>query len=264
MPSDLIDICVNLAGSSFQKDLDEVLQRAADAGVSRMLVTASNIVESHECLSLAKQYSRFLWSTAGVHPHHASEWNEQTADEIRALAVEQKVVALGECGLDYNRNFSTPEAQRTAFHAQLALATELELPVLLHERDAHDDFISIIKEHQPGIPKAVLHCFTGNRHSLENCLEAGMHIGVTGWVCDERRGQELAELVPLIPSDRLVIETDSPYLLPRDLSPKPKSRRNEPAFLAHIAQRIAALREISPQQLAEETTRTALDIFDFK
>lgn len=264
MPSDLIDICVNLAGSSFQKDLDEVLQRAADAGVSRMLVTASNITESHECLSLAQQHPQFLWSTAGVHPHHASEWNEQSSDDIRSLAAEQKVVAIGECGLDYNRNFSTPEEQRNAFHAQLVLAAELQLPVLLHERDAHDDFLSIFKEHQSDIPKAVLHCFTGNHHALENCLQAGMHIGVTGWVCDERRGQELAELVPLIPADRLMIETDSPYLLPRDLSPKPKSRRNEPAFLVHIAQRIADLRQTSPQQLAMETTATALGFFDFK
>lgn len=154
----------------------------------------------------------------------------ETAATLRRLAENDRVVAIGECGLDFNRNFSAPEQQEYAFNAQLALAAELSLPVYLHCREAHERFIAILAPWLPQLPASVLHCFTGTREELEACLAMGLSIGITGWVCDERRGQALRELMPLIPAERLLLETDAPWLLPRDMHPRPASRRNEPCF----------------------------------
>ncbi|SUB74048.1 Deoxyribonuclease TatD [Pluralibacter gergoviae] len=183
------------------------------------------------------------------------------AEAVRRLAARPEVVAIGECGLDFNRNYSTPQAQEQAFSAQLALAAELNLPVFLHCRDAHQRFIALLAPWLDKLPGAVVHCFTGTRDELEACLAHGLYIGITGWVCDERRGVELRELLPLIPADRLLIETDAPWLLPRDLTPKPASRRNEPAHLPHIAGRIAQWRAEDAEALARRTDDNARRLF---
>jgi TatD DNase family protein len=180
---------------------------------------------------------------------------------LSELLREPQVVAVGECGLDYYRNFSPPDAQRAAFVAQLELAASARKPVFLHQRDAHGDFAAILKDFRGGLTGGVAHCFTGGRSELEDYLALDLHIGVTGWVNDERRGQTLRESVPHIPADRLMVETDSPYLLPRDLLPRPKSRRNEPCFLPHIARAVAHLRGETPESVAESTTRNATLFF---
>jgi TatD DNase family protein len=256
----MFDIGVNLTSTQFSRDRDEVVARSFAAGLKGMLITGTNPEESEAAQQLTQRYAR-CWSTAGVHPHDSSRWTPGVAETIHRLAKLPGVVAVGECGLDFNRNFSTPQEQENAFSAQLALAAELNMPVFLHCREAHERFIALLKPWLDKLPGAVLHCFTGTRDELEECLAHGLYIGVTGWVCDERRGLELRELLPLIPAERLLVETDAPWLLPRDLSPKPSSRRNEPAYLSHILQRIAHWRGEELQALSDMTDRNVKSLF---
>lgn len=259
----MFDIGVNLTSSQFAKDRDDVVARAQAAGVSGMLLTGTNLHESQQAQQLAKHYPR-CWSTAGVHPHDSSSWTQDTADALRQLAAQPEVVAIGECGLDFNRNFSTPEEQERAFSAQLALAAERGMPVFLHCRDAHDRFLALLDPWLPRLPGAVLHCFTGTLDEAQACLARGIYLGITGWVCDERRGLELRDVLPHIPADRLFVETDAPYLLPRDLSPKPASRRNEPAHLGHILACVAQLRGEDAQWLRDVTNRNVQTLFGIR
>ncbi|WP_409309980.1 3'-5' ssDNA/RNA exonuclease TatD [Pectobacterium sp. B1J-3] len=257
----MFDIGVNLTNSQFTKDRELVVARAQQAGVSGMLITGTNIEESKQALALAEQYPAYCWSTAGVHPHDASHWNDSTVEQVYHLAQSDRVVSIGECGLDFNRNFSTPAEQELAFSAQLALAAELSLPVFLHCREAHVRFLALLKPWLDKLPSAVIHCFTGNRTELDECIAQGLMVGITGWVCDERRGLELRSLLKHIPVDRLLLETDAPYLLPRDLSPKPVFRRNEPCFLPHIVHQIAGWREDDAAWLGQKTDENARRVF---
>jgi len=260
---ELVDIGINLTHDSYDHDREAVLQRAIDSGVRQFIVTGASTESSQQALALARAAPRILRCTAGYHPHHAVDFNAAAALTIRELAHDPLVVAVGETGLDYHRNFSSPEEQRRAFAQQLDLAIELQKPLFLHERDAHVDFLAMLRERKSALPRAVLHCFTGNAAELDACLEFGLYIGITGWICDERRGTHLRELVGRIPSGRLMVETDGPYLLPRDLEPKPTSRRNEPHYLPHIAKTIAALRGEDLAVFAEHTTATARQFFNF-
>jgi len=237
-----------------------VLARAAAAGVVQMLVTGSSVAGSRHALALARQHPGRLYATAGVHPHHASELTDERAAELAELARAPEVVAVGECGLDYFRDFSPREAQRQAFHDQLELARALGKPVFLHQRDSHADFLAILREH--GLEHTgVAHCFTGGRQELHAYLELGLAIGITGWICDARRGAHLLPLMRDIPDARLLLETDGPYLLPRDLEPRPASRRNEPAYLPHIAAVVAAARGEALETLARSSTQAARTLF---
>jgi TatD DNase family protein len=258
---ELIDIGANLTHSSFAADREAVMQRAFGVDVRRMIVTGADLASSRQALALADQHAMQLWSTAGVHPHHAAGFAPPQREALLELLGSRKVVAVGECGLDYFRNLSTPESQRAAFAAQLQLAVACAKPVFLHQRDAHADFLAILREFAGALAGGVAHCFTGGPAELEDYLALGLYIGVTGWVCDERRGQELRDAVPRIPSARLVIETDAPYLLPRDLSVAGKSRRNEPCNLPHIAAAIAKLRGEPLESLAKSTTANAVTLF---
>ena len=261
MSHEFIDIGSNLTHSSFAGDLESVIDRAARAGVTRQIVTGADLRSSRAAAALASAHPTALWCTAGVHPHHAAEFEPAGREELQNMLSLPRVVAVGECGLDYFRDLSPRAAQREAFVAQLEIAAASAKPVFLHQRDAHQDFTAILAEFRPALTGGVAHCFTGGPRELEDYLALDLSIGVTGWVCDERRGADLREAVPLIPPDRLMIETDAPYLLPRDLKPQPKSRRNEPAFLPHIAQLIAALRGESPEALAGTTSRNAVRLF---
>lgn len=256
----MFDIGVNLTSAQFNQDRDEVVGRAAAAGVRGMLLTGTNVAESEAAAALTTRYDR-CWSTAGVHPHAASSWSEASARHIRELARLPQVVAIGECGLDFDRNYSTPQEQERAFSAQLALAAELNMPVFLHCREAHVRFIELLDPWLDKLPGAVLHCFTGNREEAQACLERGLYLGVTGWVCDERRGLALRELLTMIPAHRLMLETDAPWLLPRDLTPKPTSRRNEPALLAHILTQVALWRGEDRDWLEQMTDENVRRLF---
>ncbi|HWJ35785.1 MAG TPA: TatD family hydrolase [Steroidobacteraceae bacterium] len=258
---ELIDIGSNLTHESFSDDRAEVIARAVEAGVTRQVVTGADLGSSSAAAAIAAAYPSRLWSTAGVHPHHATSFDPARHDELLELLTRPQVVAVGECGLDYFRNFSPPAAQRAAFIAQLEIAVTTRKPVFLHQRDAHDDFKAILQDFRASLVGGVAHCFTGHSGELEDYLALSLSIGVTGWVCDERRGAHLREAVPHIPADRLMIETDAPYLLPRDLDPKPKSRRNEPAYLVHIARTVARIRNEPWETVAATSTQNAVKFF---
>lgn len=263
----LVDIGVNLTNSRFTSDCRQVLERAMAAGVGKCIVTGTSLNSSIAAIELCQHYrSAFpgmLYATAGIHPHEASTLTEESLGQLGELARTNPgiVVAIGETGLDFNRNFSTPEAQIRAFEKQLQLACEIQLPLFLHERDAHATQIDILRSFGKDLPPAVIHCFTGNGECLRHYLELGFYIGITGWICDERRGVELQQLVREVPLNRLLVETDSPYLLPRSLRPKPGNNRNEPAFLTEIVATIARCREQPAAELAAATTANAGRLF---
>ena len=259
-PAPLIDIGINLAHDSYAPDRDAVLSRAHAAGVVQLIVTGSSLESTARALELARAHPGLLFATAGIHPHHAAEVSADAWEALEALAAAREVVAIGECGLDYFRNYSPPAAQQAAFHRQLELARALGKPVFLHQREAHADFLAILREHAAQW-RGVAHCFTGTAEALHAYLDLGLAIGITGWINDERRGSHLVPLMPQIPASRLLLETDGPYLLPRDLQPKPVSRRNEPAYLAHIARAVARARGEPPEALARSSTQAARALF---
>ncbi len=238
---ELIDIGANLGHESFASDLPAVLERARLAGVVQLVVTGASREGSRAALALAlaDDVPDRLFATAGVHPHHALEYTAQADAEMRALLTDARVVAVGECGLDYHRDLSPRPVQQRAFAAQLQLALDSGKPLFCHQRDAHDDFMAMVADFSGRLPPAVVHCFTGTQAQMRQCLDAGLYIGITGWLCDERRGLHLREAVRYIPQDRLLIETDAPYLLPRTVRPQPKHRRNEPMYLRHIVEELA-------------------------
>ncbi len=249
----MIDIGANLTHSAFRDDLAEVIERAREAGVEQVIVTGTTVEDSRQASALGLPF------TAGVHPHHARECGPETIPQLRALASHPLCVAIGECGLDFNRNYSPHPDQEKWFAAQAELGLELGKPLFLHSRDAHPRFSQIIRSLK--VEKAVAHCFTGEREELMAYLDLGLYIGITGWICDERRGRHLLELVREIPADRLLLETDAPYLTPRDLKPQPKARRNEPAFLPHVLRAVARALGRPAAELAAETARNARQLF---
>ena len=257
----LIDIGINLSHDSFAADRESVIARARAAGVVQMIVTGASGQGTREAIALARTDPQRLFATAGVHPHHAMELTPALLADIESLARQPEVVAVGECGLDYFRDFSPRDVQQRAFHQQLDLAARLGKPVFLHERDAHDDFVSILREHRAALVGGIAHCFTGTGEQLQRYLQLDLAIGITGWICDERRGAHLLSLVRQIPATALQLETDAPYLLPRDLVPRPHSRRNEPMHLRHIAAVVAQARGESLEQLAANATAASRALF---
>lgn len=256
----LVDIGANLTHESFQRDLADVIARAKAANVATLIVTGTDIEHAEQAVELAKQ-TPGIYATAGVHPHDASGWSSDVARQLKALHQKPEVVAVGECGLDFNRNFSTPHEQERAFEAQLALAAESGLPLFLHERDAGQRMREMLHSWRDDISQAVIHCFTADRDTLHGYLDLDLHIGLTGWICDERRGHHLRSIVKDIPLERLMVETDCPYLLPRNLPAKLKGRRHEPALLPWIVREIAQWHDVTETELGNATTRTAQHFF---
>ena len=260
-PPPLIDIGINLVHDSFDADRDEVVARARGAGLVHLVVTGSSLASSPAAAALAKTLPGLLSATAGVHPHHALELTPADLPGLQALLARPEVVAVGECGLDYYRDLAPRAAQRRAFECQLGLAIETGKPLFLHQRDAHADFLAVLRAAGSRLPRAVAHCFTGTRAEAEAYLELGLHIGITGWICDERRGRHLEEVVRAVPLERLMLETDGPYLMPRTLRPKPQGRRNEPMYLTEVCRVVAAARDQSIEIVALSTTRTSTAFF---
>ena len=262
----LVDIGANLTHESFRHDFDAVLARAHAAGVAHLIVTGASLQGSREALELARTHSGVLFATAGVHPHHAGDFDADIEAGLRELHALPEVVAVGETGLDYFRDFSPRAAQLFAFERQLELAADCGKPLFLHQRDAHGDFIAcmdnVLDQRGRGrIARAVVHCFTGTQGELFDCLDRDFHIGITGWICDERRGAHLRELVRSIPANRLMLETDAPYLLPRTVKPAPSHRRNEPMYLAHICAQVARDRGEDVAVTAANAAATAREFF---
>ena len=265
MTEPLVDIGVNLSNNRFKDDIADTLQRAIDGNVSHLILTGTSVAESEKvinlCTKFEQQFPNMLYATVGVHPHDANEYNNQTSASLETLASHNNVVAIGETGLDFNRNFSTKSQQICAFESQLELAAKKQLPLFMHERDAARQQLEILREYRDHFTQGVIHCFTGDRDTLFSYLDLDLHIGITGWICDEKRGQELKNLVANIPLNRLMIETDAPYLLPKNIPELGKIRRNEPAFLTWVIREIANSREESIQTLARETSANAKRFF---
>jgi TatD DNase family protein len=256
-----IDIGVNLTNSRFDKDRQLVIEQAESVGVVGQIVTGTNLQESLQANKLCQQYPKQLYATAGCHPHDAKNFAAEHLPQLRQLLAEDKVVAVGECGLDFNRDFSPRDTQLEVFERQLILATECNKPVFLHERDAFEQQIQLLTKYRDKICGAVVHCFTGSKDQLITYLDLDLHIGITGWICDERRGQELQQIVHLIPDSQLMLETDAPYLTPRNIRPRPKSSRNLPQYLPHIAAEVAAIRKTSLEHLSEQCFNNTTQFF---
>jgi len=269
MTTGLVDIAGNLTNKAFREDLPSVLARAEAAGLDAIVVAGVSTTTSRRGWEMAADHrgKMRLVATSGIHPHHASQGGPQALAEIAEIAEKPGCVAVGECGLDYNRDFSPRDDQRRTFEAQLEIAAGMKKPVYLHERDAHVDFLAIMKRWRPRLTGGVVHCFTGTGEAMRAYLDLDLHVGFTGWLCDERRGTHLRALVKEVPAGRFMIETDSPYILPRDLPTRPapgtRGGRNEPAYVRHIAQVIARLRGETEAELAAHTTATARQLFAF-
>lgn len=256
----LIDIGVNLSHRRFEADREQVLQRAWQAGLEALIITGTNLAHSQTALELTALDPDRLFATAGIHPHHASEFSPEVLIQLEILAQSPQVKAIGECGLDYNRDFSPRTSQRECFAQHVQLACRLGLPLFLHERDAYADLVAIL-DGFPALPPVVIHCFTGNLDQAQAYLERGFYLGITGWLCDDRRGQDLQAAVKGIPVERLMIETDAPFLTPRDLKPAPKGGRNEPMLLPHILNKLATLKGVSSQTLTPLLLNTTRQFF---
>lgn len=262
----MIDVGVNLTNKRFDKDRSELIVRAKNIGVEQLLITGTSVEESRKAFALCQDYQQqfpnTLFATVGVHPHDADGVSENYLSELMYLAKQPQAKAIGECGLDFNRNFSAPAQQLKIFKEQINLAAQLGMPLFLHQRDAFDCWFKELKPFVSQVPAMIAHCFTGNKHELEQCLNVGMYIGITGWLCDERRGKTLQEIVSLIPLNRLLIETDAPYLTPRTIKPKPKSSRNEPSYLPYIVDKIASITALDPEEIACQTSINAQQAFN--
>lgn len=261
--NNLIDIGLNLMHPSFKKDRTEIIANAKKEGISKFIITGTSVNSSEIALNYAnkKENKGTLFSTAGVHPHDAKTCDNHTIDKLKEFSKEESVVAIGECGLDYNRNFSKPEIQRKWFEEQVKLAEELNMPLFLHEREAHEDLTNILKKYPKIAEKSVIHCFTGTKEEAENYLKLGCYIGVTGWICDERRGQSLQEAVTIIPPEKMMIETDAPFLIPRNFDKKPKTHRNEPKYLKQVLKTIANFKNMDSEELGKTVTKTTKKLF---
>ena len=271
----MIEIGANLLNAAFDTDREEVLRRAGAAGVDVIVLTGTSVASSRaaadyahrradntaESRNQAASTMPRLLATAGVHPHDAAAVAHGWDEEIASLAERPEVVAIGETGLDYYRNYSPRDEQRAVFRRQIEIAVAERMPLFVHDRDSEGDTRRILAEYCPDLPPCVIHCFTGTAADLEGFLDDGYHIGITGWICDERRGRRLMDLVRRVPAERLMIETDAPYLLPRTMSPRPRSRRNEPAFLTWVARQVARCRDEDQAFVERQTHANAARFF---
>ncbi|WP_077413908.1 TatD family hydrolase [Chryseobacterium sp. JV274] len=255
-----IDIGINLTNKQFYNEHEEIINRALDDGVEHMILTGTSVRGSKESAEIVEEYPEILFSTAGIHPHDAQSFNGESIGELRKLLKQGHVISVRECGLDFDRDFSPRPIQEKCYKAQLELAIEVNKPLFLHERSAFKRFNEITDEYLSQLPEAVVHCFTGTLDEAKLYLEKGFYLGFTGAVSDEKRFKHLEDVIKYVPLDRMMIETDAPFMLPKNM-PRMQNRRNEPSFLPYVAQTIAHLKKISISEVADETTETARNFF---
>lgn len=255
-----IDIGINLTNKQFHNEHDEIINRALDNGVDHMILTGTSVRGSRESAEIAADYPEILYSTAGIHPHDAKSLNSESIPELRKLLNLDHVISVGECGLDFDRDFSPRPVQEKCYRAQLELAIEVNKPLFLHERAAFKRFNEITDEYLSKLPEAVVHCFTGTLEEAKIYLDKGFYLGFTGAISDEKRFSHLEEVISYTPLDRMMIETDAPFMLPKNM-PRTQNRRNEPSYLPYVAQTIARWKKISIAEVADETTETARNFF---
>ncbi|XP_046402077.1 3'-5' ssDNA/RNA exonuclease TatD [Ischnura elegans] len=279
----IVDVGANLTNKKFSRDLDSVIQRAKDAGVKKIMVTGASLKASKEALRLTRIYPGTLYSTAGIHPHDAKSWTDEYDEDLREIACNPECVAIGECGLDYNRDFSSPEVQREVFEKQVKIACDLHKPLFLHERDAHEDLLKILQKYEDQLPATIIHCFTGTVEQAQKYLEMGFYLGLTGYLCKDKSDTGVRKLLEdgLIPLDKLLVETDAPFMYPNTRASKLPThvkealkersltflhryctfQRNEPCSLPAIVEMIAAFMKKSPEEVALATAFNALKLF---
>ena len=259
---EIADIACNFTSERFDKDLDKVIDTAITNKITKFGLICSRLSDLNKLLKIYDQYSKNMFFTIGTHPHHANEINHDYLKKLIDAVKKNNPHAIGETGLDFFRNLSTYEEQIFAFEEQIKIAIDMNKPLFLHQRDSHDDFIKILRKYSSDINKAVVHCFTGTQQQLDDYLELDCYIGVTGWICDAKRNVELRKTIKNIPLERLVIETDCPYLIPKNLPDKPKNNRNEPSNLNHIVNEITKLMDIDKDILRKQTFRNTKSFFD--
>lgn len=243
-------------------DPQETLQAASNAGVDRLCVITTQPKEWALAEQLYQQFPEQICYTVGVHPHCAKLVSETDFVNLEKAAQLPGAVAIGECGLDFNRNFSPQDTQVEVFKRQLALAVELQKPVYLHERDAFDTQLDCLTQVEHSLVGGIAHCFTSHQSHMQAYLDKGLYIGITGWVCDPRRGAELRQALPVLPLDRLILETDAPYLYPK--TRKPRASNNQPAYLPYIAESVGELLEISPAELSRSSYANTCRLFNIR
>ena len=258
---EIADIACNFTSDRFDNDLDEVINQAIVNNITKFGLICSRLSDIDKLLEIYNRYSKDMFFTIGVHPHHANEINEEYLKKLKEVINNNNPHAIGETGLDFFRNLSTYEEQIFAFEEQIKIAIDTNKPLFLHQRDSHDDFIKILRKYSSDINKSVVHCFTGTKEQLNDYLELDCYIGVTGWICDAKRNVQLRKTIKNIPLERLMIETDCPYLIPKNLEEKPKNNRNEPTYLNHIANEVATLMKKDINDIREKTYKTSLSFF---
>ena len=251
----MFDIGANLTSSHFSDDLDSVLDESFEAGVKKICITSSNLQDVRNAKKITER-NKNLYYSVGIHPHNAKDFKIEFLKDMSIYLDDPKAICLGEMGLDFNRNFSSKDEQILCFEYQLSLANSINKPFFLHQRDAHEEFLSILDNYKFN-QKLIVHCFTGNLSELEDYLKRDFYIGITGWVCDLKRGLDLRECINHIPQDKLLIETDSPYL-----SPRKKIRRNEPKFLIDVAEEVARLRKQTKESIVKSSYENSLNFFN--
>lgn len=250
-----IDSHAHLDDRKFDGDRDEMLQRARENQISNIINVGYDLASSRRSLDLAANYD-FIYAAVGIHPHDAAEAGANYLDELRAMAALPKVVAIGEMGLDYYRNLSPKEIQQRVFREQIRLAAELEKPVIIHDREAHGDVMAILREEKVGPAKGVLHCFSGSLEMARECIKMGFYLSIAGPVTFSN-AKKLREVAAGVPLDRLLIETDAPYLTPEPH----RGKRNESAYVACVGRCVAEIRGIPVEELAAATTGNARRLF---
>ncbi len=254
----IFDSHCHLDDRSFEADFNEVLKRAASANVYRMLIVGVDKNTSDRAVALANRHTH-LFASVGVHPHDATSCSEETLAHLSDLAADPKVVAWGETGLDFNRMYSPQADQEKWFMRQLEMAEALNLPLIFHERDSHGRLLEILRSAPSPRRRAVVHCFSGTANELTQYLDMGFYIGITGIVTIKKRGAELRKMIPSIPKDRILVETDAPYLTPTPQ--RNKYRRNEPAFVREVLKKVAAVCQDDPHTLAKRVWTNTCTLF---
>ena len=244
----LFDSHCHLDDLSYDNDISAVMERAQQEQVQGIMIVGVDLPSSRKAIQIAQGLSHVITSV-GIHPHDASQCSPNALETLKKLAATHTCVkAWGETGLDFNRMFSPQRDQEDCFSSQLSIAGDLDLPLIFHERDSNGRLYDILKSEGPATRKGIIHCFSGTRQELFKYLDLGYHIGITGILTIEKRGEYLREIAPLIPEDRLLIETDAPYLTPAPQ--KNKTRRNEPAFVKSVLLKLAQIRQADPDKLS--------------
>ena len=260
--AEFIDIACNFTHPSLRINLDEIVKNAEAVNVKKFVLLSASLKDLEPIQEIHSLDRSKFFTTAGIHPHHANEINALNGRSLQSLLQSSNPNVIGETGLDYFRNISPPETQRESFKMHIEIAQELNLPLYLHQRDAHEDFVRIIKNYGDEFPKFIVHCFTGTQQQLDDYLDLGAYIGLTGWICDEKRNQNLRASIKNIPLDKIMLETDCPYLLPKNLPNKPKKNINEPKYLPHIALEVSTLMSVKLEDLQVNAYTNTIKFFN--